>query len=280
MVHYGVYENQKLVSSIGLYKTKLISKYGHLEAYCIGAVSTHPDYRLRGYFKLLMKKVIDYAKKKKADLLFLGGNRLRYGYFGFENAGRTLSFDISSRTKNLLHVKEYEVSRLYKIDIANIKSCLKLYNLKSQRVVRTTKDFYDYLISWKCIPYVVKENGIVIGYYSINDKAIYEFAYKKRFRDFVLDDMLKDNDFVNVITSTNELNKDLLNKIDGYSVLHNDMYLVLKWGNVARYLNFKDDSLEKLKKQSKKEMIINGLGSCLNESSYGYESMFISMLDK
>ena len=65
-----------------------VSKYHTLKVGCVGAVSTHPEYRNRGYFTSVISKVIKYAKSHDFDLLFLGGNRFRYNHFGFENAGR------------------------------------------------------------------------------------------------------------------------------------------------------------------------------------------------
>jgi predicted acetyltransferase len=50
MIHYGVFENGKMVASVGLYFMTFVSKYGTLKAGCVGAVSTHPDYRKKGYF--------------------------------------------------------------------------------------------------------------------------------------------------------------------------------------------------------------------------------------
>ena len=97
MIHYGVFIQEKLVASIGLYFMELSNNNATLKVGCVGAVSTHPDYRKNGYFKMLMNKILSYAKKHKFDLLFLGGNRFRYNHFGFENAGRKLVFNISNR---------------------------------------------------------------------------------------------------------------------------------------------------------------------------------------
>ena len=98
MQHYAIFLDNKMVASIGLYKMTFINKKKVLNVGCIGAVSTHPDYRQNGYFTILMKKVIFEAKKLKYDLLFLGGNRTRYSHFNFENAGRKLILNVSQRS--------------------------------------------------------------------------------------------------------------------------------------------------------------------------------------
>ena len=81
------------------------------------------------------------------DLLFLGGNRLRYGRFGFENAGRKFVFNISQRTKHRLKPESFEVIKLNKDDHKEIETCLSLYNKSSQRMLRTKENFYNHVIN-------------------------------------------------------------------------------------------------------------------------------------
>lgn len=280
MFHYGAYEDDKLVASIGLYEMEMVSNYGSLKVGCIGAVSTHPDYRKKGYFTILMKKIVSYAKKKAYDLLFLGGNRYRYGHFGFENAGRKLVVCLSSRTKKELKPKEYSISLLTKDNQKDIIECLKLYNKQPQRMVRTVDNFYNHLISWNCKPYVVKVNNKIIGYYClVDDVNIYEFVYKKGYKDTLLDSCLLDKKEVYVATSMKEYNEDTLRKVDWFRVEHNEMHLVFNWDNVAKYLNFKEGYQKEFLKLTSKEKIRVGLGNDAFESKYG-ESLFIFTCDQ
>lgn len=281
MIHYGAYEDGKLVASIGLYKMTMVSKYSSIKVGCVGAVSTHPDYRLKGYFKELMKRILKTAKKDNYDLLFLGGNRVRYGRFGFENAGRKFVFNISQRTKHRLKPESFEVIKLNKDDHKEIEICLSLYNKSSQRMLRTKENFYNHVISWNCVPYIVKVNDEIIGYYGLKDDSlIYEFIYKKGHKDTVLAACLLDKKEVSIQTSMNELTKDMLRKIDWYRVEYNEMFNVLNWDNVAKYLNFNESYKEDFKRLNKKERIIVGLGSEISESKYGYESIFTFPCDQ
>ena len=199
MIHYGVYVDNKLVASIGLYTMKFISKYHSLKVGCVGAVSTHPDYRNNGYFSLLMPKIIAYAKRHKFDTLFLGGNRFRYNHFGFENAGRKLIVNISQRTKNVLKPQEFVVQKLEKENLEDIQKCLNLYNKELQHVDRTSENFYDHVVTWNCEPYVVKVDDEIVGYYSIkNNSSLFELIYKKEFFDTVLMASLGDKDSITV----------------------------------------------------------------------------------
>lgn len=280
MLHYGIYEDDKLVASVGLYTMDLISKYGKLKAGCIGAVSTHPDYRNKGYFTILLKKMIQVSKKKKYDLLFLGGNRYRYGHFGFENGGRKLILCLSKRTLKELNPQEYKVIKLERNNIDDIKACLSLYNKAPQRINRTVNNFYDHLLSWQCVPYVVKVNDEVVGYYCLKDEnLIYEFIYKKGYKDTMLASCLLDNKEVYIQTSMALYNKDTLNKVDWFRVEHCEMFLVNNWVNVAKYLNFNDKYKDDFKKLSPKEKIRVALGNDAFNSKYG-QDIFIFTNDQ
>ena len=280
MVHYGLYEDNKLVASIGLYEMTLISKYSTLKAGCIGAVSTHPDYRLKGYFKYLLKKVISYSKSKKYDLLFLGGNRYRYGHFGFENGGRKLVLCLSSRTKKELNPLNYNVYPLKEDNQNDLKECLKLYNKQPQRINRNINNFYKHLLSWNTIPYVVKVNDNVVGYYCLkNEELVYELVYKKGYKDTLFDSCLLDKKEIHILTSMDEFNKDTLKKVDWFRAEHNEMFLVFNWDNVAKYLNFRKNYQDEFNKLSNKEKILYGLGNDTCDSKFG-NSMYIFVNDQ
>lgn len=281
MIHYGVFEDDKLVASIGLYFMKLSNRYHSLKVGCVGAVSTHPDYRLKGYFKLLMKKIVSYAKRHNFDLLFLGGNRVRYNYFGFENAGRRLIFNVSKRTKNRLKSSDYTVEKLQEDNVNDIKDCLSLYNKQEQHIDRSLENFYSHIISWNCIPYVVKVDGKVVGYFTKKDEDnIYELVYKKGYLDTILLACLADKNGVNIQLPYSEYNRSLLNKIDWYRVEHNEMHLVLNWDNVAKYMNFKEGYQDSFNKLTKKEKIRYGLGCDEFPSKYSNFDLFIYSCDQ
>lgn len=63
-----------------------------LSTRCIGSVSVHPRARGKGYMRALMARAIADAREDGTDLLFLGGQRQRYGYYGFEEAGIRFEF--------------------------------------------------------------------------------------------------------------------------------------------------------------------------------------------
>lgn len=280
MIHYGVYENDILVASIGLYPMTFISNNVTLSAACVGAVSTHPSYRNKGYFSLLMKKIIERGKKNKYDLLFLGGNRYRYGHFNFECGGRKLVVNLSKRTKKQLRPSSYVVKELNIDDSKYIDECLKLYNNQRQHIIRTKQNFYSFLLSWNCKPYIVLVDNQLVGYFTIKgNNEIYEMMYKKGYRDTLLSACLLDKESVNVTLPMWELNNNLLNKVDWYVVEHNEMFYVYNWDNVAKYLRFNKDYEKEFTKLSRKEKIRFGLGDEVSNSHYSDDSFFIFPCD-
>ena len=64
----------------------------------IGSVSVHPEDRGRGYMKELMAYWLREARATGVDLLLLGGQRQRYGYFGYGQGGQRWVFHISARS--------------------------------------------------------------------------------------------------------------------------------------------------------------------------------------
>ena len=281
MIHYGVFEDDKLVASIGLYFMNLTNKYHTLKVGCVGAVSTHPDYRLKGYFKILMKKIVKYGKTHNFDLLFLGGNRFRYNHFGFENAGRKMVFNISKRTKSVLKPLEYEVIKLEKENVESIAECLALYNQQNQHIDRNLSNFYDHLKTWSCVPYVVKVNNEIVGYYCLKDyNQIFELVFKKNYLDTMLAATLADKNDVVIQLPTSEYNSKLLKKVDWYKVEHNEMHNVLNWDNVAKYMNFKEDYKETFNKLTKQEKIRAGLGCDEFPSKYSSFDLFFYTCDQ
>ena len=276
MIHYGVFENGKMVASVGLYFMTFVSKYGTLKAGCVGAVSTHPDYRKKGYFSMTIKKVIKYAKNHHFDILFLGGNRFRYNHFGFENAGRKLVFNISRRTKQVLKSEEYEVVKLDKNNNADINACLSLYNKQLIHSQRTSANFYKHTISWGCQPYVIKVDDRVVGYFLRKEQRdIFELVFENKYLDTVLMACLGDNDEVSIALPYSLYSEKLLSKVDSYSVCHCEMFNVLNFDGVKKFLSFNKSLEDEFNKLTKREKIRMLLGCDEYSSKFAEIDMFI-----
>lgn len=67
----------------------------------IGGVSTHPRERTGGLMRRLMEQALTDMRQEGVCLSILGGQRQRYGYYGYEVAGTEIRFSISPH--NLKH---------------------------------------------------------------------------------------------------------------------------------------------------------------------------------
>ncbi len=86
-IHYLVKEDDKIKALICAMPIEY-NIYGNgIKACCIGMVSVHPYARSKGYMKRLMKEVLTDIKNQGYHYVFLGGQRQRYEYFGFEPSG-------------------------------------------------------------------------------------------------------------------------------------------------------------------------------------------------
>ena len=163
MVHIGAFDGDKLVSSVGIYLMELVNGGERLPVACVGAVSTLPAYRGRGCFTAVLDRALDEARSMGLALLFLGGDRLRYGRFGFEFGGRNLSVGIDSRTASTLKPAPFEVIPYDESDNAVTARLLDIYNLEPMRITRTAEEFGAVLRSWNSKAYCIVSRGTAAG---------------------------------------------------------------------------------------------------------------------
>ena len=237
MVHIGAFEDGKLVSSIGIYPMELRNGDLRLRIACIGAVSTLPDHRGKGYFTAVMERVLSEARSMGFSLLFLGGNRVRYGRFGFEYGGRNFNVNISKRTRALIDPGKFEVLPYDENDAEVTARLLEIYNKKPMRVTRTAAEFGVTLRSWNSTVSYVKAGADfgISGYFSLKGGNVTEIGY-----DCPLDTMfgaiLSLLDSANLSLPMSTYSPELLSKVDNYVVTHNHMFNILDESAVIRFL--------------------------------------------
>lgn len=136
----------------------------------IGSVCVHPYARGQGHMKRLMDDMLSDTRQRGLDMLVLGGQRQRYGYFGFERAGIALSCTVTET--NLRHV-------LGKADVSDISfSALtpekpdelafvhRLCSTQSVHIERLQSRLPDILHSWQSDCFLIRRGGEMIGYVS------------------------------------------------------------------------------------------------------------------
>ena len=103
-IHHVAKQDGRVRAVVAMLPEKLRVLDHTLNMGFVGTVSVHLYSRGEGHMKALMQQMKDDATQRGMDILVLGGQRQRYNYFGFEQAGTNVR---------------------YRIDANNIRHCLK-----------------------------------------------------------------------------------------------------------------------------------------------------------
>ncbi len=76
----------------------------------IGGVSVDPKYRRQGLMNKLMDRAVEWIGEEDYQLSYLGGQRQRYRYWGWERCGTELSMELSPR--NIRHESDEPLPRI------------------------------------------------------------------------------------------------------------------------------------------------------------------------
>jgi predicted acetyltransferase len=155
-------DKDKIVCHVGIVPLELnIGNKSKLKVAGIGGVATDPAYRSKGLMKLLLKDSIKLMSRQGYDISWLAGDRVRYNYFGWENAGAQYNFVVTKRVLNDLSgvghlIRNFSVKRqdLYRIKMLN-----------EQQQIRINRDYRQYELlfsrSGKQTITAVRDNKIV-----------------------------------------------------------------------------------------------------------------------
>ncbi len=172
-------ENGEFRSAIGNFYNDLQIGGEHFHACCIGNVAVGEKYRSMGYMIELLNKSIEEMKEGGVDLAYLGGQRQRYGYFGFEISGRRYLYGYNKPVLKHAFGNEpsgFEIEPMQDGDIETAEKILAIYNESPVRSIRNAESLYDVLCSWNGKPYIMKKDGEFVGYFSMdeNNKIVME----------------------------------------------------------------------------------------------------------
>ncbi len=180
--NWAIRESERIVAIVGSYPLEWQVLKSRLSLAGIGGVSSHPRKRGKGYMKVLMSHCIDEMRKNGVHASWLGGQRQRYGYFGYEKCGTTYQFSLNK--SNLRHVfgeskSDVSFRKLKQRDYTHLKAIANLHSTNSIRRLRPSDRLYDILRSWNNVPYIaIGPDGRMIGYLvaSSNESSIVELT--------------------------------------------------------------------------------------------------------
>lgn len=129
--HAVIYQDGTIVAHVGAIPQTLAVDSETVGCRGISGVATDPRYRDNGYMSDLLEFWLDRIDEPLVDL---GGDRQRYGHFGWENAGREVKYRITERS--LPASPDVSIHR-YNGDAADLDTLCDLHAGESYRVVRT-----------------------------------------------------------------------------------------------------------------------------------------------
>lgn len=241
-IHHTVRENGELKSVIGLYPRNYKIAGRELKTGFVGSVSVHPDSRGKGYMKLLMQKVDEEMREKNLDVALLGGQRQRYRYFGYENAGVKLMWSVD--TTNLRHELGTSVCdglAVRVVESADDSALDAIYAryLRRSLVGRERDEFYDIARNYMETLCSIELNGECVGYLcrSADSTVIFELVLDDaNLLLYVLRCVLADSekDGLQVVTGKDELavNEILAAACEGFELSCNLMMRIYNYPRV------------------------------------------------
>ena len=208
--HYIVKEDGVIRAVIADRLLDMVFGDKRLKVGYIGSVAVHPRCRGKGYMKELMRFVTEDAKKMGVQLLALGGQRQRYQYFGFENAGIVYRFNVSqANVRHALGEVDASPFSFRKLEASNrddVRFVCELNGKKLCRVERSEEETPLILKTWDDTCFVILKNGEPAGYcygtfreLVLRDDADYPAAVKALF--------LKKNETVSIWLPAHERDK-------------------------------------------------------------------------
>jgi predicted N-acetyltransferase YhbS len=136
----------------------------------IGGVCTHPEYRKRGLMQKLMPHCLNEARSQGYHLSWLGGQRQRYAYFGYETCGTAIQFTLNRR--NIRHTAGPDFPIRFEViereDGDRLQRVCELHSAQAVRAQRSESELYPLLISWGARPHAALLHGDMVGYVVID----------------------------------------------------------------------------------------------------------------
>ncbi|MBR4205272.1 MAG: GNAT family N-acetyltransferase [Clostridia bacterium] len=167
--NYVVTEDGKLKAAVGVYDSTLNVGGTLLKSRGVGNVAVHPYSRSKGYMIDCMNLALRDMIADGIDFSILGGQRQRYGYFGYDHAGQQVEISIGNR--NLRHCfrnvpfVEYELRELGEGDGELIGKAYELQRTRPMRTERARAAFLDICRSWRSSLSAVLKDGEFRGYF-------------------------------------------------------------------------------------------------------------------
>jgi predicted acetyltransferase len=218
-------DGDKVVSHVGYVDQTLMVEGNEVKVAGITVVSTLPTYRRQNLMTQLLKSTIQAMIEEGYAFSDLGGDRQRYGHFGWENAGREWDFYIRKRSlDDTIAPVGYQVNP-YQASPEEIDAIIAIHDKEPLRMKRT-REIYEMLLErvGKQIWLASNDNGIasyLISEHREKHQQVMEFGGSEEgmhaiFRHFI--DTINSESIGVKSPWIHPLNKKLFSVSSGWSV--------------------------------------------------------------
>ena len=221
----------------------------------LGSVSVHRLSRGAGHMKKTMQMQIDKAKADGLDMIMLGGQRQRYGYFGFSPVGGLYEYTVTH--SNVRHaLKDVDASGFAFELLVPGEGSEYAYALYQQQPVcgsRTAENFAELALNFESKGWLILNNGQKAGYLisSVDGKGIREIVLETpELIPAVLKAWMAARDvrslYLSVAPYDKQLNRTLASFAEYYSLGQDGCMLCLNYVNTIRAWMTLKNSVEPL----------------------------------
>ena len=165
--NYAIRKKGRIRAVVGLYPLTWQVGAAQLRVAGIGGVATHANDRGTGLMRTLMPHCVAQMRAQGYHLSYLGGQRQRYLYFGYERCGLKTSYSLS-RT-NLKHcfaaAPDLHLVPIEADDGESIARAKALHDAQPVHCLRPLEEFYLHCLSWNSKPFAgLDGDGRMVGY--------------------------------------------------------------------------------------------------------------------
>ena len=164
--HFLAKSEKGIRACIAVRPFEMLAAGERLPAGFIGSVSVHPYARGEGHMKRLMPMAIEHAKQEGYAFLALGGQRQRYGYFGFDIGGCAMRYAFNESNAHHAVAGSAEEISLVPAGQDDLEYAWELYEKSPVRCLREKESFFDVCRTWGGRLRIVRDGGRRIGYYA------------------------------------------------------------------------------------------------------------------
>ncbi len=169
--------NNRIVSHVGIFNLTFRCEDIEYKVGGIGGVATLQEYRGKGFMSILMKEAIKKMRERGYVFSILWGDRQRYGHFGYDSAGRSISISISSRSLILEDNPQMIDFEQYYGEEKLLRKIIEFHNKEPLQVLRSERD-YRLLFGKNDLMTYVSEEGAYVSFYHKNPSSIVELGGK------------------------------------------------------------------------------------------------------